>query len=110
MPVEKWVEIFVPVKPAFIHHPRDVLADDRHPRRREVPRDRTYLDVPRLRGVTADGYLTSGVGYAHHPHREHPGYSVLMAQLNWWLPIYEFESESSMAFHPRTSPKVWRTD
>jgi hypothetical protein len=23
-----------------------------------------------------------------------------MAQLNWWLPIYGLESESSMAFHP----------
>ena len=50
--------------------------------------------------VTSDGYLTSGVGYAHHPHRD-TWYSAPMAQLNWWLPIYEIESASSMAFHPR---------
>ena len=62
--------------------------------------DETYMDVPRLRGVTSDGYLTSGVGYAHHPHRD-TWYSAPMAQLNWWLPIYPFETTSSMAFHPR---------
>jgi hypothetical protein len=62
--------------------------------------EQTYVDVPRLRGVTSHGYLTSGVGYAHHPHRD-TWYSAPMAQLNWWLPVYPFESESSMAFHPR---------
>ena len=56
-------------------------------------------NVPRLRMVTSDGYLTSGVGYAHHPHRD-TWYSAPMTQINWWLPIYEIETEQSMAFHP----------
>ena len=100
MPVEEWVARFAPVKPAFIHHPRtkglirDVLAET------GCDTEQTYMDVPRLRGVTSDGYLTSGVGYAHHPHRD-TWYSAPMAQLNWWLPIYPFETTSSMAFHPR---------
>lgn len=100
MPVEEWVARFGPVKPAFIHHPktrgliRDVLVE------LGCDTDDTYMDVPRLRGVTSDGYLTSGVGYAHHPHRD-TWYSAPMAQLNWWLPIYPFATESSMAFHPR---------
>ncbi len=100
MPVERWVEIFAPVKPQFIHHPRtiglvrDIVAEA------ACDLDDTFIDVPRLRGVTSDGYLSSGVGYAHHPHRD-TWYSAPMAQLNWWLPIYEFASESSMAFHPR---------
>lgn len=100
MQVERFVEVFAPLKPRFIHHPRtkelikeilSALGCDLH---------ETYLDVPRLRGVTSDGYLTSGVGYAHHPHRD-TWYAAPMCQLNWWLPIYDFESESSMAFHPR---------
>jgi ectoine hydroxylase-related dioxygenase (phytanoyl-CoA dioxygenase family) len=62
--------------------------------------DSTYIDVPRLRMVTHGGYLTSGVGYAHHPHRD-TWYSAPMCQLNWWMPIYPFSAESSMAFHPR---------
>jgi hypothetical protein len=100
IPVEEWVARFAPVKPAFIHHPqtrlllRDVLVDV------GCDPDQTYVDVPRLRGVTSDGYLTSGVGFAHHPHRD-TWYSAPMAQLNWWLPIFSFETKSSMAFHPR---------
>jgi hypothetical protein len=98
--VEEYVAIVAPLKPQFIHHPttkhliRDVLAD------LACDLDQTYLDVPRFRMVTSDNYLTSGVGYAHHPHRD-TWYSAPMCQLNWWLPLYEIESESSMAFHPR---------
>ncbi len=99
MPVERYVEICTPLKPGFIHNDttkqlvRAVLQDV------GCDLQRTYQDVPRLRMVTTDGYLTSGVGYAHHPHRD-TWYSAPMCQLNWWLPIYDIESESSMAFHP----------
>jgi hypothetical protein len=100
MPVEEWVARFGPVKPAFIHHEktrgliRDILVE------LGCDTTQTFMDVPRLRGVTSDGYLTSGVGYAHHPHRD-TWYSAPLAQLNWWLPIFPFETTSSMAFHPR---------
>jgi hypothetical protein len=100
MPVERFVEIFGPLKPRFIHHPKTMElmralllglgCDDQE----------TYIDVPRLRGVTSDAYLTAGVGYAHPLHRD-TWWSAPLAQLNWWMPLYELESESSMAFHPR---------
>jgi hypothetical protein len=97
--VEKFVEIFRPLKPRFIHHPRtmallrDVVAE------LGSDLDNTHVDVPRLRGVTSDRYLTAGVGYAFPPHRD-TWWSAPMARLNWWLPIYDFGPESSMAFHP----------
>jgi len=100
IPVQQYVSIVGPLKPKFIHAPetkellREMLRDF------DCDLERTYLDVPRLRMVTSSGYLTSGVGYAHHPHRD-TWYSAPMCQLNWWLPIYDIESESSMAFHPR---------
>jgi hypothetical protein len=100
IPVEEWVARFAPAKPAFIHDPstagliRDVLVGA------GCDTDDTYMDVPRLRGVTSDGYLTSGVGYAHHPHRD-TWYSAPLCQLNWWMPIYDFTADSAMAFHPR---------
>lgn len=99
MPVEQYVSIVAPLKPKFIHHPktkqllRDLVEDI------GCELSETYIDVPRLRMVTSDGYLTSGVGYAHHPHRD-TWYSAPMAQLNHWLPIYDIVSENSMAFHP----------
>jgi hypothetical protein len=100
MPVEEYVAIVAPLKPKFIHHPetkviiRDLLKE------MDCDLDLTYQDVPRLRMVTSDGYLTSGVGYAHHAHRD-TWYSAPMTQINWWIPIYPMETESSMAFHPQ---------
>jgi len=99
MPVERYVEICAPLKPAFIHNDRTKELVRGVLEEFGCDLDRTYQDVPRLRMVTSDGYLTSGVGYAHHPHRD-TWYSAPMSQLNWWLPIYDIESEQSMAFHP----------
>jgi hypothetical protein len=100
MPVEKYVEILADLKPKFIHHPKSkqfiqgILEEfgcDLH---------KTCFDVPRLRTATSDGYLTSGIAYAFHPHRD-TWYSAPFSQLNWWLPVYEIQSENSLAFHPR---------
>jgi hypothetical protein len=100
MPVEEFVSICAPLKPAFIHHPKTLGLIKNVVAELGCLLYDTYIDVPRLRMVTHGGYLTSGVGYAHHPHRD-TWYSAPMCQLNWWLPIYPFEAESAMAFHPR---------
>ena len=50
--------------------------------------EKLYFDVPRLRTSTSDNYLTTGIAYAFHPHRD-TWYSAPMMQLNWWLPIYD---------------------
>jgi hypothetical protein len=99
LPVERFVEIVGPLKPRFIHHPKTLelllalLADF------DLDLDQTYFDVPRMRVSTSDGYLNAGVAYPLHPHRD-IWYSSPPCQLNWWLPVYAFESESSFAFHP----------
>jgi len=100
MPVERFVDIFGPLKPKFIHHPKTMQLMKNLLSSLGCDENQTYLDVPRLRGVTSDAYLTAGVGYAHPLHRD-TWWSAPMAQLNWWMPLYEIESESSMAFHPR---------
>jgi len=100
LPVERFVEIVGPLKPRFIHHPRtlELLLDLLRDLGAEM--DKTYFDVPRMRVATSGGYLTAGVAYVLHPHRD-IWYSSPPCQLNWWLPVYLFESESSFAFHPR---------
>jgi hypothetical protein len=97
--VEKFVDIFGPVKPRFIHHPKTAALMRNVVEELGGDPDATYVDVPRLRGATSDKYLTAGVGYAFPPHRD-TWWSAPMAQINWWLPIFDFTSESSMAFHP----------
>jgi hypothetical protein len=98
--VEQYAAILAELKPKFIHHPRSkellrgVLSD------LDCDLSQVYFDVPRMRTATSDGYLTSGIAYAFHPHRD-TWYSAPQCQLNWWLPIYDVVSENVMAFHPR---------
>jgi hypothetical protein len=98
--VEHCVEILSKLKPSYIHHPRtkelirEVLSSF------DCSREKTYQDVPRLRCAFPKNYLTTGIAYAHHPHRD-TWYSAPMCQFNWWAPIYEFVAENGMAFHPR---------
>ena len=54
-----------------------------------------------MRTSTSDAYLTSGIAYAFHPHRD-TWYSAPFSQLNWWIPIYPSCNPSNvMAFHPQ---------
>jgi hypothetical protein len=100
MHVEEFAELLAELKPKFIHHPkskeriRSLLLSS------GCDLDRTYFDVPRMRTSTSDAYLTSGISYAFHPHRD-TWYSAPFSQLNWWIPIYPVVPENVMAFHPQ---------
>lgn len=99
LPVERFAEILGQLKPSFIHHPeskkylRSILADF------GCDPEKVYFDVPRLRSSTSDDYLTSGIAYAWHPHRD-TWYSAPPCQVNFWTPVYEIEPGNAMAFHP----------
>ena len=100
LPVERFVEIVGPLKPRFIHDPhtseliRALLED------LGFDRDETYYDVPRMRVSTSSDYLSSGVAYALHPHRD-MWYSQPFCQFNWWLPVYDYDEQSGFEFYPR---------
>ncbi len=100
LPVERFAAILAELKPRFIHHPeakrliRAALDDF------GCDPDLTYFDVPRLRTATSDGYLTTGIAYAFHPHRD-TWYSAAQCQLNWWLPVSALSAGNGIAFHPR---------
>ena len=108
-PVEEYAAILAKVKPAFIHHPDC---------KRLVPGiltelgcdpDQVHFDVPRMRTSTSDGYLTTGIAYAFHPHRD-TWYSAPMCQINWWIPISLLEPGNAMAFHPGYFDRGVRND
>jgi hypothetical protein len=92
------------LKPSFIHHPQSkdhlkaILSDF------GCDTGRTYFDVPKMRSSTSDKYLTTGIAYVWHPHRD-TWYAAPLCQINWWIPIYDIKSTNAMAFHPR----YWRT-
>src|SRR6185436_4904975 len=82
LPVERYAAILGELKPRFIHHAESrrlltgVLAE------LGCALDQTYFDVPRMRSSTSDSYLTTGIAYAWHPHRD-TWYSAPPCQLNW---------------------------
>ncbi|MEU8379534.1 hypothetical protein [Streptosporangium sp. NPDC048865] len=100
MPVEEFAELLARLKPRFIHHPRCKELLPAVLEELGCDLDRTYFDVPRLRTSTSHDYLTSGISYAFHPHRD-CWYSAPFNQLNWWMPVYEVVPENVMAFHPQ---------
>jgi len=84
LPVEEYAAILAKLKPHFIHHPKS----------------KQFIQGPQwvwlkhnlLRRAANEnrdewGYLSSGIAYAFHPHRD----TVLppLCQLNWWFPIYD---------------------
>ncbi|MDJ0630919.1 MAG: hypothetical protein QNJ44_21860 [Rhodobacter sp.] len=99
MPVEEFVEVISKLKPAFTHHPEakqallqffeDIGADP----------ELTYFDVPKLRIVSTDGYLTAGMGYAYKAHRD-IWYACPESQINWWTPIRPITERRGLAFYP----------
>ena len=76
MPVEQYVAIVSPIEAKVYSPPGNKKAPAQLVADCGCDLNETYVDVPRLRMVTSHGYLTSGVGYAHHPP---PRYVVLRA-------------------------------
>lgn len=98
MPVEDFVAIISKLKPAFTHHPkakqilRDLFEET------GCDPEMIYFDVPKLRIVSSDGYLTSGMGYAYKAHRD-IWYACPQSQINWWTPIRPITERSGLVFH-----------
>lgn len=99
MPVEEYAALLTDLKPRFIHHPSSKACIQEILVELGCDPNETYFDVPRMRTSTSENYLTSGIAYAFHPHRD-TWYSAPMCQINWWLPIYPILPSNAMAFHP----------
>lgn len=100
MPVEEYAAILAELKPKFIHHPESKKFIQGILKELGCDLEKTYFDVPRLRTATSNNYLTTGIAYAFHPHRD-TWYSAPLCQLNFWMPVFDIESGNSMAFHPK---------
>jgi hypothetical protein len=107
--MEECAAILAKLKPEFIHHPDcKVLLPEITTALGGDP-EAIYFDVPRMRSAYPTDYLTSGIAYAFHPHRD-TWFSAPMCQINWWLPIYDIAPQNCMAFHPRYFNKPVRNN
>ena len=99
MEAEKCAAILAVLKPKFIHHPDSKKYIQQMLSEAGCDLSKTYFDVPRLRTAFPGDYLKSGIAYAFHPHRD-TWYSAPFCQINWWMPVYELNSDNCMAIHP----------
>lgn len=88
------------LKPNFIHHPECKKLIPMIMAEQGIDLDKLYFDVPRLRSAYPSHFLSSGIAYAFHPHRD-TWYSAPMCQINWWFPVYPLDPNNAMAFYPR---------
>lgn len=95
---EEVVAILSKLKPAFIHDPECKRLIAAMMEEQGIDLDRLYFDVPRMRTAYPARFLTSGIAYAYHPHRD-TWYSAPHCQTNWWLPIYPVEAGNAMGFY-----------
>jgi hypothetical protein len=97
---EEVAAILGKLKPQFIHHPECKRIIPRIMQEHGVDVEKVYFDVPRLRSAYPSHFLSAGIAYAFHPHRD-TWYSAPMCQLNWWIPIYPLNPDNAMGFYPR---------
>jgi hypothetical protein len=97
---EEVASILQELKPRFIHHPECKQLIPQIMRENGVDLETLYFDVPRLRSAYPSSFLSSGIAYAFHPHRD-TWYSAPMCQLNWWMPVYPVETDNAMGFYPK---------
>ncbi len=100
MPVEQYAAILQKLKPTFIHHPESKRYIRGMLEACGCDPDKTYYEVPKLRSSTSGGYLTTGIAYAWHPHRD-TWTAALPCQINWWVPVYELQPSNAMSFFPK---------
>jgi hypothetical protein len=96
---ERYVAVLAKLKPRFVHHPQSMKLVQKMLAGLGCDLSKTYIDVPRLKSIPHGEKHASGLTLAIHPHRD-TWYSAPFCQLNWWLPIYDLESASALAFHP----------
>jgi hypothetical protein len=100
MTVDAFVTLLGELKPRFIHHPDCKRLLPAILARLGCDQQKTYFDVPRMRSATSNDYLSTGIAYAFHPHRD-TWYSAPVCQINFWLPVFPLTADNCMAFHPR---------
>jgi hypothetical protein len=100
MTPEQVSAVLAKLKPIFIHHPECKKLIPEIMSEHGVDLDKLYFDVPRLRSAYPSHFLSSGIAYAFHPHRD-TWYSAPMCQINWWIPVYPLDTRNSMGFYPR---------
>jgi hypothetical protein len=98
--VEEFVERVGPMKSRFTNDPRTKALCQALVKAMGSDPEDTYFDLPRLRAVPSDNYLSAGVSYAYKAHRD-TWYAHPPCLVNYWVPVYDVVGENVMSMFVR---------
>lgn len=97
--INEFVDRVSPLKSTFTNHERTkevvralVIAMGADP-------DETYFDLPRLRVIPSEEFLTTGVSYNYKAHRD-TWYAGPRALVNYWTPVFDVVGDNVMSMYP----------
>jgi hypothetical protein len=98
MDKESFIERVSPLKSRFVNDDRaKELTRDLALAMGCDPED-TYFDLPRLRVIPSEEYLTTGVSYNYKAHRD-SWYAHPTTLVNYWVPVFDAVGENVMSMY-----------
>jgi hypothetical protein len=96
MDVDEFVSRVSPLKSEFTNGERSKLLSQQFVRDLGCDPELTYFDIPRLRVIPADDFLTAGVSYNYRPHRD-MWYGHPQQLVNCWVPVFPVVGDNVMS-------------
>lgn len=96
MDVDEFVRRVGPLKAEFTNGRRTKELCQQFALGFGVDPERTYFDIPRLRVIPADNFLTAGVSYNYKAHRD-MWYGHPQQLVNYWTPIFPVVGDNVMS-------------
>ena len=96
MDVDTFVARVAPLKSEFTNGHRTKELCQQFATELGVDPERTYFDIPRLRVIPAEDYLTAGVSYNYKAHRD-MWYGHPQQLVNYWVPVFPVVGDNVMS-------------
>ncbi|RZT87875.1 hypothetical protein EV383_4807 [Pseudonocardia sediminis] len=96
MDVEEFISRVEPLKREFTNGHRTKELCQRFATDLGVDPERTYFDIPRLRVIPSDQFLTAGVSYNYKAHRD-MWYGHPQQLVNYWTPVFPVVGDNVMS-------------
>ncbi len=94
--VEEFIAKVGPLKSEFTNGQRTKELCQAFAADLDVDPEKTYFDIPRLRVIPAENFLTAGVSYNYKAHRD-MWYGHPQQLVNYWVPVFPVVGDNVMS-------------
>jgi hypothetical protein len=96
--LDDFIQRVSPLKSRFVNDERTRVLTRDLVLAMGVDPDDTYFDLPRLRVIPSENYLSTGVSYNYKAHRD-SWYAHPTALVNYWVPVFDAVGENVMSMY-----------